>query len=351
MAGHWISAPAQVQSIAKAVAAAFAASALTAEEKSPGKIEITDLPWAAPPLVSTVMLGGAPLQDYLGVPMALEEDTLFRFWTETLEQMWYRPSRVMKRGTYANCGWAMPKVKLGQRALLFSQPVGFPSHLDELSGALFSIEVAHAAATSLPVHDVVSDENNYYADLANGRRIGIVDGRPACESNWNMSVAGQVPDLLTMTRGEADYHCLFDQIASLRSVLNVHRKRFPHNFEALEYALQALRLLTLGGHCPELVSEMRLQPLDMAAVRRKERALRDAIEVLDVEMSDRSKLQVWHSLLVPEVLSPAGFKKNIFSGPQYPFSLAANKLSAIRTWLDQEYETQIPVELRQLSRE
>lgn len=337
MATHLISAAAQVRTLAKAVSTAFSASALSDEERMPGAIEITDLPWVSPPLNCRATLGGVPLAEYLNAPVALDEGMLQRFWTKTLEDLWLRPSSVIRRGVFANCGWAMPKVKLGHRAFLFSVPVGFPARLEMTAGAMFSMELAHAASCSLPVLDLVSDDDNYYVELAGGGRIGVKDGLPACESSWSTSVAGMVPDMLEASRGEADYACRFDHLAMIRSVVNVHRKRFPE-FQGIDQALQALRVLTLGGHCPDLATQMRMLPLDLPRLREQEHALRESILIVDdLSMSDRSKLQVWHNLLVPAVFSANGFKQHIFSSSQYPFSLAQAKLVAVRTWLESRY--------------
>jgi hypothetical protein len=215
----------------------------------------------APPLRTKATLGGVPVSDYLTVPVALDEANLHRFWTKTLDDLWHRPSSALRRGAFANCAWAMPKVKLGQRAFLFSTPAGFPANMEMTAGALFSMELAHIAAASLPVHDLVCDDENFYVALANGKLIGVRNGLIICDSPWTMDVAGMVPDLLETSRGEADYTCRFDQLAMVRSVLHVHRRRFEE-FEGIDFALQAMRILSLGGHCPELVTEMKLAPLD-----------------------------------------------------------------------------------------
>jgi hypothetical protein len=211
---------------------------------------------------------------------------------------------------------------------------------------MFSIEVAHAAAQSLPVLDVVSDDDNYYAVLPDRTIIGVRNGRPACDSPWGESVAGMVQDMLEMSRGEADCTLRFDQLALVRSVVNVHRKRFPE-FQGLDYALQALRLLTLGSHCPELVTQMRLTAMDMSQLRRNEQVLRDCLGIVDdLAISDRSKLQIWQNLLVPEVISVSKFRQRIWSSAQFPFSLSQAKLESIRMWLEAEYQ-RLPANLQQ----
>jgi hypothetical protein len=337
MASHLISAAAQVRSLAKAVSAAFAASALTDEERNPPRIEIPDLPWSAPPLHCSATLGGVPLSDFLNVPMALDETLLHRFWIKTLDDLWNRPSSAMRRGAFANCAWGMPKLRVGQRAFLFSTPSGYPAQLEAGAGAMLSIEVAHAAAQSLPIHDLVSDEDNYYVVMSDGTAIGVRDGRPACDSPWGDRVSGMVPEMLEMSRGEPDYTLRFDQLAAVRSVVNVHRKRFPE-FLGLDYGLQALRLLTLGSHCPELLTQMRMTSMEMPQLRRNEQVLRDCLSIVDdLSLSDRNKLQIWQNLLVPEVITATKFKQSIYAGAQWPYSLPQAKIESIRNWLEARY--------------
>jgi hypothetical protein len=345
---HWISPAGQIRALAGAVSAAFAASNLEPEEKNPGRIEITDLPWQAPPLIAPLLINGAPLQDYLDSPIPLDERTLMEFWVETDKQMWFTPSRLLRRGVLANCGKYMPKVKVGQRALRFSRPAGYPAFLQEDAGIVLALEVAHAALTSLPISELVSDDNNYYVTLF-GQVYGVKDGLPAIDSHWKQPATDMVQDLLIMPRGDTSYDCQFDQIASLRSVLHVHQKRFPRNFNAIDQALQALRLLTFGTYCPELVKSMHVAPLDLVRVREIERLLSDAIGTMtDDTLSDRSKLHVLHGLLVPSVLSAGKFKQHVFAGSPFPFTLAEGKAEKITTWLRQEYNTRVPSEQRKL---
>lgn len=345
MASPWLTPSAQIRALAKAVSAAFAASNLPPEATAPGKIEITDLPWAWPPLVTSLMLGGVPLQDYLDTPIRLDETRLEDFWISTLHQLWFEPSRLMRRGTLTNCGWAMPKVSSGQRALRFAQPVGWPALVDELAGVMFTMELVHAASISLPYDELVRDSSNYWVRLG-GLEIGVRDGRIIVPSPWTGDVSGQVLDLLEMTRGEADYRCAFDQIASVRSVLHVNRKSFPHNFEALDIALQALRILSAGAHCPALTDAMKVVPVDLTVEREKENALRESLDVMRAEMPDRDKLRVLHAALVPAVLTRMGFKRHIFAGQSYPFTLAAAKAEDIINWLEATYR-RLPAELQQ----
>lgn len=347
--GHGISAAAQIRSLAKAVSAAFAASNLTEEEKSPGRIEITDMSWQAPPLLTDAAIDGVPLQGFLDVPLALTQEDCRRFWTDGLNMMWHNPSRLMRRGVIAAGGPALSKLKLGQRNLRFPQPAGWPGEMDQTAGALFSMEVAHAAAISLPVSRYVQEEDDYFVEFGDGSRIGVANGRVIGDTPWDASVRGMVPDLASMLRGQADCIPRFDQLASLRSVLHVHQKRFPTNFEGLDLALQALRLLSLGSYCPDLIKEMYIAPLDMMTVRAQEIALRESIQVIaERDMSDRSKLRVMFSQLVPGTLTLTSFRQNIFHSEQYPFTLAAGRMDDIEAWLRKQYEIRIPADARQL---
>jgi len=351
MAAHLVSSQAAVRALAKAVSAAFAASNLTEADKAPGKIAITDLPWQAPPLLTPQVLSGGALQDYFDVPIALEQYKLHAFWVKTLDDMWHRPSSLYTHGrrasaALANCGTAMPNVRVGQRALRFSRPAGFPV-IDEQAGALFSLEVAHAARISLPIKDMIETDDSYFVEFADGMQIGIKDGVPTTTTPWTaVPVTGMVPDLLTMPRGDVSYACDYDQLASLRSVLHVHKASFPNTFEALDQALQALRLMSLGGHCPELLTAMRVSPLDMNLLRERERLLADALGVIEVPtMSDRSKLLSLRALLVPGVVAASGFKQHVFSSDQFPFTLARGRMDLIRSWLQTKY-LELPRELQ-----
>lgn len=343
---QWLTPHAQIGALAKAVSTAFSASSLTPEEMFPGQIEITDLPWATPPLRTSLKLGGIELQSYLDAPVRFEETKLFTFWRQTLDHMWNQPSRLIKNGALANCSWAMPRTPMQQRMLRFSTPSGWPGQMDELAGAQFTLELVHAVAISMPWAELRCDESNYWVMLPQGAVIGIQDGRILCDSPWAADVSGMVLDLLEMSRGATDYRCLFDQIASVRSVLHVHREKFKANFEALDLALQALRVLTTGQACPALLKVMRVAPIDMMVLREREDALRRALDVIgSPAITDRDKLRILSEILVPTVLSKVGYRRHIFAGHSFPFTMAAGKEDAIRQFLIESYEA-LPIELQ-----
>lgn len=337
-----ITAPTQVRALAKAVATAFAAATLTDEERHPPRIHHTDLPWNCPPLITGLVLENGALQDYLDVPLSLDADKLMRFWSETLRQMWFEPSRVLKGGVYANLSQAMPKVKTGQRALRFSAPAGAPSQIDHTAAVMLSLEVAHTALVSLPMYGLIENDDSYVAIDTEGRRFGVWKGRPIIESSWEFDASGMVPELLRAPRGETSYACHHDQIAAVRSVLYEHPGRFPHNFDALDQALQALRYLALGGYCPELTTAMVQQPMDVMRLKEVEAILFDAIDTIRSNITDRAKLETLRATLVPTVFSISRFKSTVFSAAQFPFSMAPGKTEQIEENLVAAYKSEIP---------
>lgn len=340
------SAQAQVRSLAKAVATAFALSDLTNEDRAPRQIEYTDLPWSNPPLITHFRLGQAQLQDYFDEPMNIDADKLIKFWHDTLHMMWLSPSRLLHNGVFATLKTHMPLVKLGVRAFRFSTPIGYPDRLDAMSGLMFSLEVAHAAFISLPIVDLVRDDSNYYVVLDDGRKIGVIDGRPACESNWTFDGSGAISDLLEMPRGITSHVCVYDQIAAVRSLLYAHRAKFGHDFTALDSALQALRYLTFGTHCPDLIVQMQTAPQSVVIAKEKARAIKASIEVMSSDITDRAKLYTLRSELVPTVMTTTGFKRSIFANTPFPFTLEAGKADRISVFLAELYEKEVPCSLR-----
>lgn len=343
-----ISASAQVRTLATAVATAFASANLTDAEKRPeGGIAITDLPWSCPPLITPLVLGGA-MQDHLDAPVNVSAGSLYKFWLQTMRQMWYEPSRVMKGGVYANLSTAMPAVKKGQRALRFSTPIGAPSQLDRTAGVTLSLEVAHCAAVSLPVADIYSDDSSYVVTATSGEEFGVRAGLPLIDSPWDYNATGEVADMMLSPRGAVSYTCHYDQIASVRSIVHTNAKKFPYTFEALDQALQALRYLSLGGYCPELTTQLVIKPMEELQWKEKERAYRDALDVVRSNMSDKSKLYSLRNLLVPQVMTVSKFKREIFSASQFPFSLAVGRLDEIEASLIALYKNEVPIGLQQV---
>lgn len=333
--GQLIGAQAQVRSIAKAVATAFASTELTAEDLAPQQIVHTDLDWTVPPLITDLKLAGNSLQAFYDAPLAVTEDGLFQFWRSTLDVMATEPSALMHGGTMATARRTMPRVRLGGRAFRFATPLGHPARVDEMAGVNFSLEVAHAAYLSLPVVDLVSDDDNYFVETPDGKRFGVIDGRPGIESSWG-AAPGMVQELLRMPRGETTHQCMFDQIAMVRSMLHTYRDAFKQ-FQAVDSALQALRYLSYGGYCPQLTLQMQVAPADVSAARARRQALVDAIEVMESNIPDRNKLKTLRLLLVPAAMTITAFRRTIFSSPDYPYTMELSKATAILTHLKEEY--------------
>jgi hypothetical protein len=342
-----VSASTQIRSLAKAVATAFASAPLTNDERRPeGGIAHKDLPWSCPPLITDLVLEGA-MQDHLDAPINVTAPALMQFWRETMKQMWHQPSRVLKNGTYANLGAAMAPVRRGQRALRFSAPIGAPSQIHEIAAITLSLEVAHCARISLPTADVLLNDDDYIVTTADGMHFGVNDGMPLIDSPWrDFNASGMVEEMMRSPRGEVDYTCHYDQLASLRSILHTNAAKFPNNFEALDQALQALRYLSMGTYCPELVTEMIVKPQEVLHMREKENALFEAIEVMRTRMSDRAKLYTLKSTLVPTVMTTAKFKREVFSASTFPFSMAPGKDKQIEENLVSLYKNEIPAAIQ-----
>ncbi len=327
----------QIRAIAKAVATAFASSELNEEDKAPGQIVHTNLPWSRPPLKTDLRIQGMEVQSLLDMPVSVKLSELLGFWESTLADMWNTPGSCIRKGSYARLAKLLPFERYGSRAHRFAVPVGYPGSLDEMAGVMFSLEVAHLAFVSLPVVDLVSDDDNYYVVLKDGTNIGVRDGKPACTSEWIFDASGMVQVMLETYRGEAEDECAYDQIALLRSILWEHRARFK-DFDALDMLLQALRFMTLEANCPDLIHQMRQAPEDLREKRERIRLIKESIEVMSADIPDRSKLYTLQTLLVPRILSAVLFKKHIFSSPEYPFTMEIKKAEKIKEWLAEALE-------------
>lgn len=337
-----VSASVQVRSLAKAVATAFAAAPLSDEERRPARIAITDLPWACPPLITSLVLEGTSMQDHFDAPVAVEPRALHRFWTEALRQMWHEPSRVLKNGAYASLGSAMPRVRLGQRAFRFSAPVGAPSQIDVTAAVTLSLEVAQCALVSFPVFHVEQSDDSYVVELPDGMRFGVENGRPLVDSPFVFDARGQVIEMLHAPRGAMTDVCHYDSIAAVRSVLYSHPASFAQ-FDAVDQALQALRYLSLGGYCPELTTAMVAKPMEILRLRELEAVYFEALDVIRAQgISDRAKLETLRQLLVPAAMSIAKFKREIFSAASFPFSMAPGRTEQIEANLVTLYQSEVP---------
>lgn len=329
-----------VRSLAKVVSDAFTRAALTEEEIAVG-IEHRDLVWTCPPLITDASVAGVRLDVHFDHYVRTEAGGLMQFWRDMLGLMHMSPSRILKDDVLVGAKLAMPGEKLGARAFRFSTPQGYPDQLDMMAGITLSMEVASVAAIGLPIINRVIDEDNFYVELRSGMVFGVKDGRPAIPSPWDRYPAnGMIEELARSSRGVSSTACMYDEIALARSLLHTFRKRLPAaDFEGLDMAVQALRFLTRGTHCPALVSAMRSVRESRLQLAEKERLLAGAVELMAVDrLSDKAKLQTLIVDLVPRVLSRTAFRSNIFSGPVFPYSLAPDKLTRINNYLQRELE-------------
>jgi hypothetical protein len=340
-----ITAAAQVRLLADAVATSVAAAPLLDEERHPQRIAIVDLPWACPPLITDEALDGG-LQDFFDAPVPVTPEDLHRFWVTATRQLWHEPSRLLKNGVYEALGAAMPRAKLGVRAFRFSVPAGAPAQVDESAAVTLALEVAHCARVSFPVSYLRHDDDNYVV-MVNGGRFGVENGKPLIPTPFSFDARGQVDTLLRAPRGELTYACHYDQIAAVRSILYSHPDKFKHCFNALDQALQALRYLSLGGYCPELVRAMVVKPVDVQRQKDAEAALYEAIDTIrDTRLNDRSKLATLRNLLVPAAMTVAKYKQLVFSSSRLPFTMAPGKARQIEDNLVMLYKAEVPTGLQ-----
>lgn len=334
----------QVKALAKVVAEAFSRADLTPEELNSSILKFDDLPWACPPLKIETEIDHVPLSYYMDVAMpVVSSEVLYSFWRTTLGELYQRKRHIIQHGAFLNLRRVAPKSSLGQRALRFALPGGFPVELADTTGIEFSIDAAHTALLSCPLSEHVSDDNNYFVVTASGHTIGVKDGKPAVESEWDMPATGMIGEMLLMPRGHTDYVCLYDQIARCRSLLHEYRSRFKE-FEGLDYALQGLRKLTLGGHCPALISAVQIAPIDTQVMRARELAVRQAMDVMaQPNVMDRAKIRTIEQLLVPLILSPSAFSQKVYNTTKpIPFSVTDKATDKINEWLGTYYNTKIP---------
>lgn len=339
----------QVRALAKLVARAFSIADLPPEARQVGKIELPTLPWRVPPLMTSVSLCGEPLEDYFNAGLNFQAPAMMEFWQKTMQDLWVKPGLSIKGGTYAGLASLLRTSKTGSRVFRFAQPPGYPDLLGETAGIQLSLEVAHAVFLSLPIRKRVFTISDYWVETADGLRFGVAEGRPLVDSPWTYDATAEVFDFLEQPRGPQSTDCLFDQIAAMRSVVHVYKDQFRKDFAGMDLALQALRYLSWGSFCPDLVTAVQTVPTDIPLLKMKEQAVRDARELMEsTRLNDKQKLETLKSLLVPVVLSLTGFRRCIYASDHFPFTLTAAKEWSIKEWLRDFYETEIPENLRRM---
>lgn len=337
----------RMRALAQVVADNFASAPLTSSERNPPRIARTDLPWACPPLRTHTKLNGVPLTEYLTPDCAVDADALYAFWTLNLKQLWDVPVNCLKGGLFVGLQKVLPGARKGTCATAFSLPLGWPGQIDESAGLTFSLEAAHLAIHCVrDLQAVYDDDDSYAAQLADGRVIGVLNGVPAASAYWkHYSQRGVITDLTETFRGQSLVECQYDQLAALRSVLWENDKAFPQ-FEAMDIAMQALRVMSFGTRCPNLSAGGREQAGRVEQLREREIALYDAIDVMHASMVDRRKLECLWQILVPVVMSKTRFRRDLFAGDEFPYTLRQGAADSILETLTAMYEQEIPCNLR-----
>jgi hypothetical protein len=320
----------QVRQLAKAVSAAFAAAMLPDDVMESPKIGTTNLSWQLPPLQTNLVLQGYDLEQLLTTQASTTAYALHRYWGSRMVTLKYSPHLAYHRSQTHLLANLLPKELGSTRNTLFANI----DPADEYAGICLSLEVANLAAKNLPIKDMGSDDSNYWVKTMDGYVFGVQRGLPLVGANdWTTDATGLVQVFLETLRGKATTVCLFDTIALARSLLHEHKADFGKDFIAVDYALQALRSLTLGRTCPALMQSVHKVPLDKQLWTNKVVALTEAEAIMETSIADRDKLHTLESLLVPLWYSMTNFKRNIFSGKTYPYMLEPSKVLAIKDTL------------------
>jgi len=322
--------------LAQAVAEGFSRAALTPREMKSGMTH-GDLPWSCPPLLTEQYLGRVPLQEYYDGIVNVAEANIFAFWHNTLNALSHTPSTLIDGVTLTTTKMLLPTERLGTRAFLFSAPAGYPGAVEEISGLLLSMELAQACYCGVPISRRVIDDDNFYVELRNGSRVGVVNGLPAIESDWTFDGRGLIGELAHMPRGEAHQHCWYDSLAYARSLLHQYRSRFL-DFEAMDSAIQALRFMTFGGAVPELLVALQVGPHQQLQMKERITRLEQALSIIDHNVSDRDKVSMMRQTLVPDAMSVTEFRLKVFAHDFIPFTLEAGKMERIRAHLQSKLE-------------
>jgi hypothetical protein len=321
-------------SLIKPVIRALALAGVTQKELLGGTIEHTDLVWQVPPLRSDVMLHGAPVAQYLqSRPPFVNPDKVYEMWVDVMRTIRHAPYKVCSHHGYRALSYCLPKVTQGERLYWFTAPEGFPQ-VDEYVGARLSIEAAFVISLACPVQEIVDDEDNFYVVTEEGHEIGVRDGLPIVEGDqWDLPVSGMVQDLMRITRGVPFNGCDYDLLAKLRSVAWSH-KDMVQDFDGVDMALQALRVLANGKHLPELQAAISHLHVAQRVNEHRLKTIQEAIEVSQAfAISDRARVVAIRALLVPEILAPSAFKRKLFSADRIPPAMTDRSREKLREGL------------------
>lgn len=302
---------ARAADLSAAVVAAFERAGFEPAHLLQGPIEITDLSWQAPPLEPEAQLGGMPLSVLMDQPVSVDLAALHTFYTDTLYYLRNSPHEVLTREGYKKTSKIMPRSPVGERNLVFPLPEGWPE-CSATTGQAFALEAAWLCKTSVgEITSFVSDESNYYAVTPLGN-IGVVEGKPSVHPDiWDVNCSGMLPSMLSMPRGAPVDACFYGLIDRLRSVLHQQPESFKE-FEGVDLALQALRILAADGVCKPLLTCIQAMPVRKFKRKALVGALAEAVGIMeDWQFTDRTKVAMLYEILVPSCMSMTVFCKRV----------------------------------------
>lgn len=300
----------QVNDLTRQIAESFRRAACSPSDILTGPIKFTDTLWSCPAVDSEESLADVPLNEYLYYHKPVNTELFAGAWRTGLHDLRQRPSR-----TITQQGWRVFDQVLsassGQKALWFSTPENFPTCTDS-AGVIFSIECAAFLKATTPLKAFHATQDDYWAETLDGQEIGVRDGLPIHDCGWDTPHDGQVALLVAAPRGEVIRECRYDSLARVRSFVEEHFELFPR-YSALLQALQMLYFLT--RYVPSMALNNAI--LQMYSLERHAQGRMvywgDAISIMEqFGMSDRQKILSLHNLLVPDLLSPGEFNRNIF---------------------------------------
>lgn len=316
--------PSIATTLSQGIVEAFAVAGFTQQDILAGAIEFTDLPWQIPPLVTEATLLGAPLSEYMDRPVYVDAEAMVNMWSEALANLKNAPDKVVTFDGYRGAAYSIPAVRRKDRALLLSIPEGFPGNITDLAATTLSLECAHLLRANSKNKQFVSDEDNYYAVTSLGVEVGIKDGVPAMYGDiWDIPSHGMVQELLRTPRGTVFEGCDHNVIAKVRSVAYTYNRSL-RDYEAVEWALQALR--AIEGDRELLKAIQSIKKVTYVRKMRHE-ALAEALQVVNrMSITDRQRIETLKHLLVPEVLSPGEFTKQLYPFNKLPPPVLAEKV-------------------------
>lgn len=296
--------------LSRLVVEALVKIGLTERDVLGGAIVHTDLPWQVPPLVVEAQLFGVALSEYIDRPTYINIDAFINFFSDTLADMRNSPRKVLGIEGYKSLIYAVPQIKAVERGLHFSIPDGFPGAVSDYAGVTLALECAHMLRTNAKLVDFFSDDDTYCAVLPDGMAIGVRHGLPtAWPEQWDLPVSGMVQELLRQPRGAVWEGCDYNVISQVRSVCKVYERAIK-GYEAVDWALQALRII--DGERAMLKA---VRSLKSVAYERGARLsqLQQAVQVANaMALTDRQRIETLKNILVPDILTPAQFSKQLY---------------------------------------